>query len=174
MELDFTSQLHYFWALLPEIVLCTFGMVVLVAGVSGKYKDAERAPSGDPSFGPTGELGWLALLGVLGAGFANGWLYGVTEVGQESMIAVDRFRLYANWIFLLAAGLTILISFTYVYRQRLQAGEFYALVLFATAGAMVMAGTKTKAPSRRARPDRHIPRPRGHVDRGVCSDRLQP
>jgi NADH-quinone oxidoreductase subunit N len=142
MELDFTSQLHYFWALLPEIVLCTFGMVVLVAGVSGKYKDADRAPSGDPNFGPTGELGWLALLGVLGAGFANGWLYGVTEVGQESMIAVDRFRLYANWIVLLAAALTILISFTYVYRQRLQAGEFYALILFATAGAMFMAGAR--------------------------------
>ncbi len=142
MELDFSRQLHFFWALLPEIVLCTFGMVVLVAGVSGKYKDADKEPSGDPSFGTTADLGWLSLVGLLVAAGANGWLYGVTEVGQDSMIALDHFRLFANWIFLLAAALTILISFTYVYRQRLQAGEFFALILFATAGAMFMGGAR--------------------------------
>ena len=142
MELDFSRQLHFFWALLPEIVLCTSGMVVLIAGVSGKYKDADKAPSGDPSFGTTADLGWLSLVGVLLAAGANGWLYGVTEVGHDSMIAVDRFRLFANWILLLAAALTILISFAYVYRQRLQVGEFYALILFATAGAMFMAGAR--------------------------------
>ena len=142
MELDFSRQLHFFWALLPEIILCTFGMVVLVAGVSGKYKDADKAPSGDPSFGTTADLGWLSLIGVLIAAGANGWLYGVKEVGQDSMIALDHFRLFANWIFLLAAALTILISFAYVYRQRLQAGEFFALILFATAGAMFMAGAR--------------------------------
>ncbi|HAC05066.1 MAG TPA: NADH-quinone oxidoreductase subunit N, partial [Gemmatimonadetes bacterium] len=43
---------------------------------------------------------------------------------------------------MLAAALTILISFAYVYRQRLQAGEFFALILFATAGAMFMAGAR--------------------------------
>ena len=128
MELDFSRQLHFFWALLPEIILCTFGMVVLVAGVSGKYKDADKAPSGDPSFGTTADLGWLSLIGVLIAAGANGWLYGVKEVGQDSMIALDHFRLFANWIFLLAAALTILISFAYVYRQRLQAGEFLSLI----------------------------------------------
>jgi len=142
MELDFSRQLHFFWALLPEIVLCVFGMVVLVAGVSGKYKDSDQAPSGDPSFGTSADLGWLSLIGVLVAGAANGWLYGVTEVGQDSMIAVDGFRLFSNWIFLLAVALTILISFAYVYRQRLQVGEFYALILFATAGAMFMAGAR--------------------------------
>lgn len=142
MELDFSRQLHFFWALLPEIVLCVFGMVVLVTGVSGKYRDADKASSGDPSFGTTADLGWLSLIGVLLAAGVNGWLYGVTEVGNDSMIALDGFRLFANWIVLLAAALTILISFAYVYRQRLQAGEFYALILFATAGAMFMAGAR--------------------------------
>ena len=33
MTLDFSSQLHYVWALLPEIVLCVWGMGVLVVGV---------------------------------------------------------------------------------------------------------------------------------------------
>ena len=38
--------------------------------------------------------------------------------------------------------LGILISVAYVYRQRLQAGEFYALILFATSGMMFMAGAR--------------------------------
>ena len=136
MELDFSRQLHYVWALLPEIVLCIFGMLVLVAGVSGKHKSKE------PNLAAGAELGWLALVGLLIAAFFNGWLYGVTEVGSASMVAVDRFRLFANWIFLLAAALAILISFAYVYRQRLQVGEFYALILLSTAGMMFMAGAR--------------------------------
>ena len=143
MTLDFSRQLHYVWALLPEIVLCVFGMVVLVAGVSGRHRprrDGEAAS--DTSAGRGEDLGWLALVGLLVAALFNGWLYGVVEVGQTSMIAVDRFRLFANWIFLVAAALAILISFSYVYRQRLQAGEFYGLILFATAGMMFMAGTR--------------------------------
>ena len=73
---------------------------------------------------------------------ANGWLYGLTEVGQSSMVAVDGFRLFANWVLLIAAALSILISFAYVYRQRLQAGEFYGLILLATAGTMFMVGAR--------------------------------
>ena len=143
MELDFSRQLHYVFALLPEIVLCCFAMLVLVAGVSGKNRPGQGGEkSSDPNFGAGAELGWLALIGLLIAAFFNGWLYGVTEVGSTSMVAVDRFRLFANWIFLVAAALTILISFSYVYRQRLQAGEFYGLILLATSGMMFMAGAR--------------------------------
>ncbi len=142
MELDFSRQLHYFWALMPEMILCAWGMVVLIAGVSGKHKDPETATTGDPSFGGSADLGWLALAGVLLAGMANGWLYGITEVGQSSMVAIDGFRLFANWVLLIAAALSIMISFAYVYRQRLQTGEFYGLILLATAGMMFMVGAR--------------------------------
>ena len=142
MTLDFSRHLHYVWALLPEIVLCAWGMGVLVAGVTGRHRPGAEAQGGDPSFGAGAELGWLALAGVVVAGFFNGWLYGVSEVGNTSMIALDGFRLFANWIFLLAAALSILISFSYVHRQRLQAGEFYGLVLLATSGMMFMAGAR--------------------------------
>ncbi len=141
MELDFSRQLHYWWALMPEIILCGWGMLVLVTGVSGKHKVPAKE-GGDPSFTGTADLGWLALAGVLLAAVANAWLYGVSEVGRTSMIAVDGYRLFANWIFLIAAGLSILISFAYVYRQRLQAGEFYGLILLSTAGMMFMAGAR--------------------------------
>jgi NADH-quinone oxidoreductase subunit N len=135
MTLDFVSQADYLWALLPEVLLCIFAMVVLVAGVwKPTQPGTDRVPSTD--------LGWLALAGLLVAAMANGWLYGVTEVGNAGMIAVDDFRLFANWIFLLGAALTVLISFTYVARQRFQVGEFYGLILLATAGMMFMAATR--------------------------------
>lgn len=133
MALDFSSRADYVWALLPEILLCTWGMVVLLTGVWRRWESAEARSS---------DLGWLSLIGVLLAALANGWLYGVGDVGGASMIAVDGFRLFANWIFLIAAALAILISFAYLARQRLQAGEFYSLVLFATAGMMLMAGAR--------------------------------
>jgi NADH-quinone oxidoreductase subunit N len=142
MELDFSRQLHFFWALLPEMILCAWGMVVLLVGVRRSGDERSEAGTRDPSFGGSADLGWLALVGVLLSAAANGWLYGIEEVGRDSMVAVDGFRLFANWIFLIAAAMTILVSFAYVYRQRLQAAEFYGLILFATAGMMFMAGAR--------------------------------
>src|SRR5690606_21020092 len=49
---------------------------------------------------------------------------------------------FSNWIFLIAAALGILISLAYVWRQRLQAGEYYGLVLLSSAGMMFMAGAR--------------------------------
>ena len=133
MILDFASNVDYFWALLPEIVLCVWGMVVLLAGV-WKNGSEEGASAGD--------LGWLSLAGVALSALANGWLHGVHEQGTGAMIALDGFRLFSNWIFLAAALLGILVSLGYVYRQRLQAGEYYALTLFSVAGMMFMAGAR--------------------------------
>ena len=142
MIIDFSRQLHYVWALLPEIILCICSMVILVVGVTGRYREAHLTAEGESEPERSDDLGWLAILSLLIAALANAWLYGITEVGVNSMIAVDEFRLFSNWVFLLAAVLGILISFTYVYRQRLQAGEFYALILFATSGMMVMGGAR--------------------------------
>ena len=130
MTLDFSTNLHYVWALLPESLLCIWGLVVLLRGVR------ENADEADPG------LAWLSLLGVALAAGANGWLHGVTEVGQTSVVALDGFRLFANWIFLASAALTILIAMAYVEKQRFQTAEFYALVLYSTVGMMLMGGSR--------------------------------
>ena len=142
MVLDFATNVDYVWALLPEIVLCAWGMVVLVAGVWGDGDDRNDRPAGPAEDNRARDLGWLSLVGVGFAAVANGWLHGVNEVGTDSMIAVDGFRLFANWIFLITATLGILISFAYVQKQRLQAGEYYGLILLSTAGMMFMAGAR--------------------------------
>jgi NADH-quinone oxidoreductase subunit N len=132
MTLDFATNVDYIWALLPELVLTAGALVVLLAGV--------RRPDDPPA--NAANLGWIALVGILVAGGVNGWLYGVSVSDAEAMITVDGFRLFANWLFLLGAALTILVSAPYVDRQRLQAGEFYSLILLATVGMMVMGGTR--------------------------------
>ncbi|HSH75491.1 MAG TPA: NADH-quinone oxidoreductase subunit N [Longimicrobiales bacterium] len=142
MELDFSRSIDYWWALLPEIILCVWGIAILIAGVSRNPRAGQQAGPGDPTLSREADVGWLALVGILAAALANGWLHGVDEVGTTGMIAVDRFRLFANWVLLVGAALTILISFGYVYRQRLQAAEFYALILLATAGMMFMVGAR--------------------------------
>ena len=132
MLLDYSSSFHYVLALLPELVLTIWGMGVLLAGVSRKQ-----------SGGSGQEAGWLALAGLALAAVANGWLYsGVSEVGTAAMIAVDRFRLFANWVFILGAAFSIVISLPYVARQKLQAGEYYSLILFAAVGMMFMASAR--------------------------------
>jgi NADH-quinone oxidoreductase subunit N len=132
MLLDYSSSFHYVMALLPELVLSVWGMVVLLAGVSRR----QAAGSGQ-------ELGWLALAGLALAAVANGWLYsGVSEAGTGAMIAVDGFRLFANWVFILGAALAIVVSLAYVARQGLQAGEYYSLILFAVVGMMFMGSAR--------------------------------
>ncbi len=132
MILDYSSSFDYVLALLPEVVLSCWGMVVLIMGVARRR---------EPGHGQ--ELGWMSLAGLGLAAVANGWLYsGVSEAGAAAMIAVDRFRLFANWIFLLGAALSIVISLAYVTRHRLQAGEYYSLILFATIGMMLMGAAR--------------------------------
>jgi NADH-quinone oxidoreductase subunit N len=133
MHLDFSNQAHFLIALAPEIVLSCWGMAILILGVS-------RRRIGNPDAAI--ELGWISLIGVFLAAAVNGWMYGVVEVGTDSMIAVDRFALFANWIFLAALSLGILISLAYVKKQRLQAGEFYGLLIYATVGLMVMSAAR--------------------------------
>ncbi len=139
MQLDFSSQLHYFWAMLPEFVLCFWAIGVLLAGVSGK-RDQRKSDEGAEA--PSMDLGLWALAGLLVTGAINGWLYGTHEVGTAGLVTVDHFRLFANWVFLGAAAFGVVMSFSYVYRQRLQSGEYYALIMLATAGMMFMSAAR--------------------------------
>jgi NADH-quinone oxidoreductase subunit N len=135
MLLDLSTRMGVIWALLPEIILGTGAMALLLAGVF-------RSPDRTPAAGDASPLGWLAL-GVLAlTALANGWLAGAEIVGASRMIAVDGMSLMANWIFILGAGLSILLTFPYVTRQRLQEGEFYTLLLLATLGMMFMASAR--------------------------------
>ncbi|MBK9715511.1 MAG: NADH-quinone oxidoreductase subunit N [Kouleothrix sp.] len=82
--------------------------------------------------------GYLALLGLSGAAAAGVWLWGSNGVTFGNMIALDNFAISLNWIFLLTAAITIVISLDYLPRHGIERGEFYSLILFATGGMMLL------------------------------------
>jgi NADH-quinone oxidoreductase subunit N len=125
------SQLDYLWALLPEAVLATGALILLL------YDGFSRRDSRDNR-----TVGWGGLLFIALAVAANFWLMGVEEIGNTGMVAIDGFRIFTNFIFLAAGGLTILISFDYNIREDLTDGEYYALLLFALVGMMILAGSR--------------------------------
>jgi len=133
LSIDYSTQLHYLWALLPEVVLSIGAMVVLLVDVF------QREDRGGPS---SPLVFWLAVGFTLATAVANGWLLTVEEVVPTGMIAVDAFRVFANYLFLLAVVLFLMMSGRYLDEERLRSGELYALILFATVGMMVFAGAR--------------------------------
>ena len=87
--------------------------------------------------------GVLALYSVIGLTLAAAEVLLLIGGGRESAFndsyMLDRFALFFAMIFIVAAALTILTSIHYVRQTGIREGEFYALILFATVGMIVMA-----------------------------------
>ena len=132
MILDFSSQAHYAIALLPEILLATGALAVLLVDVLVRGRRS----------GPSGAwTGRIAVASVLVAALANVWLGLQVEAGP-GLVAVDGFRLTANLILLTGTLLALSFAFDYGRREGLHIGEFYALLLLATTGMMVLVGAR--------------------------------
>src|SRR5690348_7595192 len=118
-------------ALAPELTLSTWALVLTVyAGMRNRTpEDQLRA-------------GWLALSGLVATLVVVGYMWAgdVRSSGQPFMMALDGFRWGTTTVFLLGAILTVLISLSYVDRERLWAPEYYVLLLLATVGMMFMGG----------------------------------
>jgi NADH-quinone oxidoreductase subunit N len=84
--------------------------------------------------------GYLAIAGLVLAAAVGAPYWGAPEQSTFSgMIVLDSFSLTIGWIFLLIAAITIAISLDYLPRQGIEQGEYYPLVLFATAGMLLLA-----------------------------------
>src|SRR5262245_43577190 len=120
-------SLSDFYYLLPEIVLTTGALVLLLADL--------LVPRDKQSI-----LAWVTL-GVLGATAIALMMVADANVQvSRGLIAVDRFALFFKVIFLIAAALTVLMSIRFLEVERTRAGEYYFLILCATLGMMFMAG----------------------------------
>ena len=84
-------------------------------------------------------LGIVALIGLFATLVSVFLLWGQYRSTFSDMFVLDGFALYFKLVFLLAAILTILISFRYLIIEEINLGEYYALLLFATLGMMLMA-----------------------------------
>jgi NADH-quinone oxidoreductase subunit N len=131
--LDFSTQIHYLWALLPEVILAVTGLLVLTLDVFQR---------GDRSGPSRAWVRWTAVAGVLFAILANAYLLEFEAPLRSGMIAMDAFRVATNFVILGATVLALLFSFDYLRREGLDIGEFYFLMLMAAVGMMLLAGSR--------------------------------
>src|ERR1051325_8464576 len=118
------------WSLIaPEVIVCAAAVLVML--VDAFARPAQRWITGS-----------VSLAGLIIAAVATVllWINGTASSDAfNGMIVLDELRLGFTLIFLLVAGLTLLISTVWVHGEQLPAGEFHSLLLFATVGMMFMA-----------------------------------
>jgi NADH-quinone oxidoreductase subunit N len=84
-------------------------------------------------------LGFLSLVGLLIAAGATIGLWGANTAAFSQMIVADNFGLFLTLVILIGAALSILLAIDFVRAHRVDQGEYYALVLFAVVGMILMA-----------------------------------
>ena len=84
-------------------------------------------------------LGWFSLAGVIIAAVATVKLSGHQGAFFGMTFLVDPFATFFKLVFFLSCGLGILLSIKYLDIEDIHRGEYYALMLFATSGMMLMA-----------------------------------
>jgi NADH-quinone oxidoreductase subunit N len=86
-------------------------------------------------------VGWLALIGVMGGLVTSAALWNHNAVGF-GVLVLDNFAIFFDVLICGIGLVTILLSSGTAERDHLPLGEYYALVLFALAGMMLMASTR--------------------------------
>jgi len=105
---------------------------VAAAGIAAMVAEAFRDP------GERMPIAGLGVVGLLGAAFATVllWNHNASSFG---VVSADNFGLFVTGTLIVVGLLSLGISGPTVEREKLPAGEYYALMLFATAGMMLMA-----------------------------------
>ena len=82
-------------------------------------------------------LVWLTISGFVVTGVVSFGLWG--QADASGPLALDSYALFFNGIFCLAGVLTVLMSGSYLDLTKIRQGEYYALLLFAAVGMVLMA-----------------------------------
>lgn len=114
--------------ILPELVVAFVGIVVMIYD---SFFPRDRVTTGLLS------IAGLVISAVLLVMMWSGETLGSTS--WNGMISHDNLRLGFSLVFLIVTAMTILISTVWVEREDVPAGEYHALLMFATFGMMLMA-----------------------------------
>jgi len=112
--------------ILPEIFLSVLAMALLLINVF--------APAGQKSY-----LAYISFIGIVAAAVLVGAGWGQHIESFGGSVVLDNFATFFKMTFLVAAGLTVLITDKYMEREECNHGELYSLILFAVVGMMLMA-----------------------------------
>jgi NADH-quinone oxidoreductase subunit N len=112
---------------IPEIVLAATAILVILVDLFMQQKIVIKS---------------LSLAGLIVSGVFAVLMWGDNNPSIfNNMLAVDNFAIFFKLFFAGVAFLIILASSDYVKKMERYQGEYYALILFATTGMMLMAAT---------------------------------
>ncbi|MEO5825450.1 MAG: NADH-quinone oxidoreductase subunit N [Gemmatimonadales bacterium] len=131
MPVDLSTPSGALLALLPELVLTAWALIVLLV-VSWRHRTAHDSRV----------AGMLSIVGYVLALVATTWLAwrGARADGLSQMIALDGFRFASDALLLWIAGAVAVLSLRWLERQGILAPEYYVLLMLATVGMMLLAG----------------------------------
>jgi NADH-quinone oxidoreductase subunit N len=134
----------------PLLVLAGMGLLTLLADLLlPQGEQARLALEKTPGASIPLSFLVLPLLGVIGLAGALAatillFAFGDQQTAFSGALASDQGTLYAYIVLLSAAFLTVLLSPGYLKRQRIiHQGEYYALLLFATLGMMILVAAQS-------------------------------
>src|SRR5271167_588194 len=110
---------------LPELTWCGFGVFLMLLQPFLKNRQA------------------LTFFAMIGASLGTlSTFFAINGVGFGGLVMFDTYSLFFHWLVGLVSFLVILSADSYLEREGLDSAEFYALVLFATAGMGVLASAQ--------------------------------
>jgi NADH-quinone oxidoreductase subunit N len=129
---------HFYWSVInfswmplaPLIVVAVGAMGVLLLGVEIGDED------------DTGGLGFLTIVLFIGAAIAALYLSGpITQVFFAGALATGNYTAYFEVLIMLVSMMIALMSIEYGTELELPSAEYYALIMFAAFGMMLMAAS---------------------------------
>lgn len=106
---------------MPEIVMLCAALLILMLDLAIKRKET------------------VAFLSIVAVALVAYTLSGSSGVTFGGMFLADSYSMFFKLIFLISLALSILISVKYIAVEKVNFGEYYSLMLFATLGMMIMA-----------------------------------
>jgi len=114
--------------LIAIVPMCCVTATAIAAMIAESFREpGERMP-----------IGPLGVIGLAGAGIASIALWN-SHATSFGVVVADNFGLFVTWILIVVGVLSLAFSGPAIERERLPQGEYYALMLFAIAGMMLMA-----------------------------------
>jgi len=121
------SAVNFAWLpILPLIAVAVGGMVVLLAGV--RIDDEDSAG-----------VGFLTLVTLLAALLLTLFTLGQNNSAFSGSLVTDDYSAFFEILIIVATAITVAMSLEYVAGSGLAGAEYYALILFAALGMMLMA-----------------------------------
>src|SRR5947208_13626179 len=112
----------------PEVIVSVAGLIVMMVDAFSRR-------------GQRWLTGGLSIIALIAAGISSLWLWAAAPLQRAAfngMIVLDELRLSFTLIFVIVSILTVLIASVWIDGEKLPAGEFHSLLLFATCGMMLM------------------------------------